>query len=78
LSLAALTFNAWLANGAALQTVNKPFPQWPALFFELVLKLKPLRPKYFFSNVRVTHPIAGTLISFGLRPRGLEQYQPGL
>ena len=53
----ALGFNFGLAKRAALQAVPEPFPQWPALFLRLVLKLKQSRCQYSFSDVGVTYPI---------------------
>ena len=52
-----LFFLLWLANWAALQAMDQPFPRWPALFLTLMLKLSPSRCKQLFSNLWVTHPI---------------------
>jgi hypothetical protein len=56
-----LFFLLWLANRAALQAMDQPFPPRPALFLRLMLMLKPSRFKQLFSNLWVTHPILQTL-----------------
>jgi|SRR6516162_1454711 hypothetical protein len=50
-------FLRWLANRAALQAMDQPFPPRPALFLMLMLKLNPSRSKQLLSNLRLTHPI---------------------
>jgi hypothetical protein len=52
-----LFFFLWLANRAALQAMDQPFPPRPALFLRLMLMVNPSRSKQLFSNLWVTHPI---------------------
>jgi len=47
-------FLRWLANRAALQAMDQPFPPRPALFLTLML---PSRSKQLSSNLWITHPI---------------------
>jgi len=62
-----LFFLLWLANRAALQAMDQPFPPRPALFLRLMLMLTPSRFKQLFSNLWVTHPILQPLSVWWLR-----------
>jgi hypothetical protein len=62
-----LFFLLWLANRAAVQAMDQPFPPRPALFLRLMLMLKPSRFKQLFSNLWVTHPILQPLSVWLLR-----------
>jgi hypothetical protein len=53
LSLSITSFDLGCANRAALQTMDEPFPERPALFFDFVL---PSRSKDLFSNVWIADP----------------------
>jgi hypothetical protein len=53
LSLSILIFDRGPANRAALQAMDKSFPEWPALFFDFVL---PSRSKDLFSNFWIADP----------------------
>lgn len=51
----------WPADRAALQTMKQSLPPGPALFFELVLNVEPVRSKQLFSKLRIAYSHGKTL-----------------
>lgn len=56
-------FVPWPAYRAMLETMEEPFPEWPALLFDFVL---PSRPKDLFLNLWIADPHGATPTSASL------------